>query len=47
MGLQRCSADEAFQILARASQRENRKLREVAEELVDKNEHRVGGAVGK
>lgn len=47
MGLQRCSADEAFQILVRASQRENRKLREVAEELVDSNEHRVGGAAGK
>jgi GAF domain-containing protein len=34
MGAQRCSADEAFQILVRASQRENRKLREIAEELV-------------
>jgi GAF domain-containing protein len=34
MGAQRCSADEAFQILVRASQRENRKLREVAEDLV-------------
>jgi GAF domain-containing protein len=28
------SADEAFQILVRASQRENRKLREIAEEIV-------------
>ena len=34
MGAQRCSADEAFQILVRASQRENRKLREIAEALV-------------
>ena len=34
MGAQRCSADEAFQILVRASQRENRKLREMAAEIV-------------
>ena len=34
MGAQRCSADEAFQILVRASQRENRKLREIADEIV-------------
>ncbi|MDQ4091213.1 MAG: GAF and ANTAR domain-containing protein [Actinomycetota bacterium] len=34
MGAQRCSADEAFQALVRASQRENRKLREMAEEIV-------------
>ena len=38
MGAQRCSADEAFQILVRASQRENRKLREIAEELVSQVE---------
>ncbi len=37
MGIQRCSADEAFQILVRASQRENRKLREIAEELVSRS----------
>jgi len=36
MAVQRCSADEAFQILVRASQRENRKLREIAEELVSR-----------
>ena len=36
MGAQRCSADEAFQILVRASQRENRKLREIADEIVAK-----------
>ena len=41
MGAQRCSADEAFQILVRASQRENRKLREVADEIVART------AVGK
>ena len=34
MGAQRCRADEAFQILVRASQRENRKLREIAEDIV-------------
>ena len=38
MGAQRCSPDEAFQILVRASQRENRKLRDIAEELVSKVE---------
>jgi GAF domain-containing protein len=36
MGAQRCTADEAFQILVRASQRENRKLREIAEEIVSR-----------
>ena len=34
MGAQRCSADEAFQILVRASQRENRKLRDIAQQIV-------------
>jgi GAF domain-containing protein len=34
MAAQRCSADEAFEVLTRASQRENRKLREIAEEIV-------------
>jgi len=37
MGMQRCTADEAFQILVRASQRENRKLRDIAEELVTRS----------
>ncbi|MBW3614913.1 MAG: GAF and ANTAR domain-containing protein [Actinobacteria bacterium] len=46
MATQRCTADEAFQILVRASQRENRKLREMAEELVRNNERRVGEGVG-
>jgi GAF domain-containing protein len=36
MGAQRCNPDEAFQILVRASQRENRKLREIAEDVVAK-----------
>jgi GAF domain-containing protein len=36
MGAQRCTAEEAFQILVRASQRENRKLREIAEGLVSR-----------
>jgi len=34
MATQRCSADEAFQVLVRASQRDNRKLREVAQQIV-------------
>jgi GAF domain-containing protein len=34
MGAERCSADEAFQILVRASQRENRKLRDIAANIV-------------
>jgi GAF domain-containing protein len=38
MGAQLCTADEAFQILVRASQRENRKLREIAEELVNRRQ---------
>jgi GAF domain-containing protein len=36
MGAQRCTADEAFQILVRASQRENRKLRDIAGEIVSR-----------
>jgi AmiR/NasT family two-component response regulator len=34
MATTRCSADEAFRVLAEQSQHENRKLREVAEEIV-------------
>ena len=37
MGVQRCSADEAFEILVRASQRENRKLRDIAQDLVTRS----------
>lgn len=36
MARQRCSADAAFEILRRASQRENRKLRDIAVELVER-----------
>ncbi|MFI1988471.1 GAF and ANTAR domain-containing protein [Actinoplanes sp. NPDC020271] len=36
MGQRHCSADEAFTILSRASQESNRKLRDVAAELVDR-----------
>lgn len=41
MGAQRCGPDEAFQLLVRASQRENRKLRDIAEELVARTQHRT------
>lgn len=44
MATQRCSADEAFQVLVRASHRENRKLREMADELVNKNQRRPAGS---
>ena len=43
MGAQRCSADEAFQILVRASQRENRKLRDMAAEIVARTVNEPGG----
>ncbi|BCJ40649.1 transcriptional regulator [Actinoplanes ianthinogenes] len=36
MGQRRCDADEAFAILARASQESNRKLRDVAGDLVER-----------
>lgn len=36
------SADEAFQVLVRASQRENRKLRDIAAEIVERTVQRVG-----
>jgi GAF domain-containing protein len=35
MARQSCDADEAFDVLRRASQRANRKLRDIAQELVD------------
>lgn len=35
MAAQRCSAEEAFDLLRRASQRENRKLREIAAQIVE------------
>jgi GAF domain-containing protein len=34
------SSDEAFQLLVRASQRENRKVRDIAEQIVDQTRHR-------
>jgi hypothetical protein len=36
----RVSAEEAFELLRRQSQRENRELRELAEELVDRARQR-------
>ncbi|MCA1702346.1 MAG: GAF and ANTAR domain-containing protein [Actinobacteria bacterium] len=36
MGAQRCSADAAFAILVRASQNQNRKLRAIASEIVER-----------
>lgn len=42
MERQGCTRDEAFEILRRASQRENRKLRDLAEELVERVEQRAG-----
>jgi GAF domain-containing protein len=41
MQSQSCTRDEAFDILRRASQRENRKLRDLAEELVARVEARA------
>jgi GAF domain-containing protein len=35
MGAQRCGPDEAFELLTRASQRENVKLREIASRIVE------------
>ena len=45
MEAQRCTRDQAFDILRRASQRENRKLRDMAEELVLRVEARANGKV--
>jgi AmiR/NasT family two-component response regulator len=36
MGERHCSADEAFQLLVKLSQRTDRKLRDVAQALVDR-----------
>ena len=36
MAAQRCSAEEAFDLLRRASQRENRKLRDIATHMVER-----------
>jgi GAF domain-containing protein len=40
MGAQRCGPDEAFELLIRASQRENVKLRDIARRIVDSAPHR-------
>lgn len=47
MERQSCTRDEAFDILRRASQRENRKLRDLAEELVLRVEARKREGVGQ
>jgi len=39
MGAQRCTADEAFEILVHASQRENTKLRDIARRMVETASH--------
>lgn len=41
MESERCSREEAFDMLRRASQRTNRKLRDIAEEIVDAAERRA------
>lgn len=43
MESQSCDRDQAFDVLRRASQRENRKLRDVAEDLVQRVEARADG----
>jgi GAF domain-containing protein len=40
MSTMRCTADDAFDILVKQSQRENRKLREVAREIAARTSHR-------
>jgi AmiR/NasT family two-component response regulator len=46
MAVQRCDEDQAFDILRRASQRSNRKLRAVAAEVIERatSEPRRSGA---
>jgi GAF domain-containing protein len=46
MGAQRCSPDAAFNILVRASQNQNRKLRAIASEIVDRYT-RTGNVAGE
>ncbi len=41
MAARRCGPDEAFEMLVRASQRENRKLRDIAEQLVRNTDKRA------
>ena len=46
MAVQRCSADAAFDILVRASQNQNRKLRAIASEIVERHTAK-GGATAR
>jgi GAF domain-containing protein len=47
MGAQRCGPDDAFELLIRASQRENVKLREIARRIVDNAAGRPVDAEGR
>lgn len=47
MSVQGCDADSAFDILRRASQRENRKLRVIAEEVVARAAVKIGSPPGQ
>jgi GAF domain-containing protein len=46
MGAQRCGPDEAFELLIRASQRENVKLRDIARRIVEDAARRPGDGDG-
>jgi GAF domain-containing protein len=46
MGAQRCGPDQAFELLIRASQRENVKLRDIARRIVENASRRSGDPVG-
>ncbi len=43
MAAQGCDEDTAFDFLVKASQRENLKLRDIAQRIVDRAVHRGGG----
>ena len=47
MAAQHCSADAAFQILVRASQNQNRKLRAIAAEIVERYQSAEAGRTPK
>lgn len=47
MGVQRCSADDAFDVLRRASQRENKKLRDIAQSIVERAQTHRSTAAGR
>jgi len=46
MAAMRCSADEAYRLLVRQSQQENRKLREVAAEIAQRAQNQYGSRSG-